>query len=67
MAKNDDLPWWLIGLGLLAGGGALAALMANNRTKPQLYSCYQCGTSVSFGMPTCPNCGAQFVWKGHYG
>ena len=67
MANNNDLPWWLLGLGVLGGGFVLAGLLAKDRERIESenanrYSCYQCNETVVRGMQRCPHCQAPFDW-----
>jgi hypothetical protein len=62
MADRDDIPAWLVVLGVLAGGAVLAALLAGARREPNRFACYQCGEAVSEGAARCPHCGARFDW-----
>lgn len=61
MPNKDQVPLWLIVLGVLAGGAALAHLMTQKRSRT--YSCYNCDRPVTEGMARCPNCGVVFDWS----
>jgi hypothetical protein len=61
--RNDELPWWLVALGVAGGGFALAALLAEANKPPSVFQCWNCGTHVNRGAARCPACGVTFDWN----
>lgn len=58
--SDDDLSWWILAAGALAGAGTAIALL--EASKPRAASCPQCRCQVSWGVSPCPHCRVGLTW-----
>ncbi len=57
---GQKVPLWLLLLGIVGGGFALAALLDSDNKR---YVCYNCGKTVKPGDDYCPHCGVELEWS----